>query len=237
MLAIAHRGASAYAPENTRAAFRRAIEMGADMIETDLQLTRDGAIVLVHDERIDRTTNGSGFVADHTLAALVSLDAGEWFAAEFAGERIVTLTEFEDEFASSIPACLEIKDPDATTATIDYLRATSSFRDAHLTSFSWESAVQAAASLDMPVGYLTREFTPGMIAQCVDHGLAQVCPHVEALDADLVALAHDRGLVVRAWGIRTPGDVDHLFATGVDGATSNWPDWITNHPQYRKALA
>jgi glycerophosphoryl diester phosphodiesterase len=237
MLAIAHRGASAYAPENTRAAFQRAIEMGADMIETDLQLTRDGAIVLVHDERIDRTTNGSGFVADHTLAALKALDAGEWFAADFAGERIMTLTEFEHEFALHVPACLEIKDPDATEATIAYLQATSAFRDAHLTSFSWESAVQAAANLDIPVGYLTREFTPAIITRCVDNGLAQVCPHVEALEAGLVALAHDRGLAVRAWGVRTGDDVDRLFATGADGATSNWPDWIINHAQYRKAPA
>src|SRR3970040_167766 len=90
---IAHRGASGTAPENTMAAFRRAIELGANFIETDLQLTRDAHLVAIHDVTLERTTNGHGTVRDHTLAELRQLDAGSWFSPEFAGEKIPTMDE------------------------------------------------------------------------------------------------------------------------------------------------
>src|SRR6478736_8242354 len=93
MLVIAHRGASGHAPENTLAAFRRAVMLGASFIETDLQLSRDARFVAIHDDTVNRTTNGQGKVHDLTLADLRRLDAGSWFGSEFAGERIPTLEE------------------------------------------------------------------------------------------------------------------------------------------------
>ncbi|TWU14096.1 Glycerophosphoryl diester phosphodiesterase [Symmachiella macrocystis] len=89
----AHRGASNTHPENTLAAFREAIRLGAQMIEFDVALTKDGQLVLLHDPTLDRTTDGSGPVGDFTLAELKKLDAGSWKSAEFAGERIPTLDE------------------------------------------------------------------------------------------------------------------------------------------------
>jgi glycerophosphoryl diester phosphodiesterase len=233
VLSIAHRGASAYAPENTRAAFELAITMGADMIETDAQVTRDGALVLIHDDRVDRTTDGSGLVADFTLDELRQLDAGSWFGEEFSGERLLTLDEFAVEFIPRLPACLEIKDPRATVPLIAALQAdTERYRHCHVTSFSWQAAVQAAAALEIPVGYLSRGFDDDVIAQCSARRIEQVCPPVRSLTRSLVAGAHASGLVVRAWGIKDQADVDRLFETGADGATSNWPDWITNHAGY-----
>ena len=93
MLVIAHRGASGHAPENTLAAFKRAVGLGATFIETDLQLTRDSRFVAMHDGTVNRTTNGQGKVHDMTMAELRRLDAGSWFGSEFAGERIPTLDE------------------------------------------------------------------------------------------------------------------------------------------------
>src|SRR5713226_3974996 len=93
MLVIAHRGASGYAPENTFAAFRKALAMGATFIETDLQLSRDARFVALHDPTVNRTTNGQGSVHDMTLADLRKLDFGSWFGSEFSGERIPTLEE------------------------------------------------------------------------------------------------------------------------------------------------
>ena len=93
MLSIAHRGASGYAPENTFAAFRKAVAMGAGFIETDLQLSRDARFVAIHDATVNRTTNGQGSVHEMTLADLRKLDAGSWFGSEYAGERIPTLEE------------------------------------------------------------------------------------------------------------------------------------------------
>src|SRR5277367_2784856 len=93
VLVIAHRGASGHAPENTLAAFKRAIALGATFIETDLQLSRDTRFVAIHDDTVNRTTNGHGKVHDLTLAELRRLDAGSWFGSEFTGERVPTLEE------------------------------------------------------------------------------------------------------------------------------------------------
>ena len=93
MLVIAHRGASGHAPENTLAAFKRALALGATFIETDLQLSRDSHFVAIHDDTVNRTTNGQGKVHDLSLAELRRLDAGSWFGSEFTGERIPTLDE------------------------------------------------------------------------------------------------------------------------------------------------
>lgn len=106
---IAHRGFSGAAPENTIAAIRAAIEIEADMAEIDVTLTSDGHIVVFHDETLDRTTNGSGRVSDFTLAELQQLDAGSWFAPEFAGERIPTLDAVLDEIDGQILLNVEIK--------------------------------------------------------------------------------------------------------------------------------
>lgn len=88
---FAHRGASGQFPENTMLAFEEALRSGVDGIELDVQLTKDGEVVIIHDEKVDRTTNGQGFVKDFTLAELEELDAGSWFSSKFAGQRLMTL--------------------------------------------------------------------------------------------------------------------------------------------------
>ena len=93
----AHRGWSTVYPENTLLAFKKAIEIGVDQIETDVRITRDGELVCIHDATVDRTTNGTGKVCDKLLSELKTLDAGSWKGAEFAGERIPTFIEFLDE--------------------------------------------------------------------------------------------------------------------------------------------
>ncbi|MGH2551745.1 MAG: glycerophosphodiester phosphodiesterase, partial [Thermomicrobiales bacterium] len=145
MQVIAHRGASGYAPENTRSAFERAIAMGAAAIETDITVTADGELVLVHDQLIDRISNGEGPVSDHTLAELRALDFGFWFGREFAGQRIVTVAEMIEEFLDRIPVVFEIKDPRATRPLIELLRATNSIERVQITSFIWYPLLEARA--------------------------------------------------------------------------------------------
>lgn len=108
-LTIAHRGASAYYPENTMAAFKAAIEMQADMLELDILLSKDGKVVVIHDETLDRTTNGTGPVAEQTLAELKQLDAGSWFDKKFKGEPIPTLRDALELAKDSINVNIEIK--------------------------------------------------------------------------------------------------------------------------------
>lgn len=109
---IAHRGASAYRPENTLAAFQHAIEQGADWFELDCTVARDLSVVVIHDDTLDRTTSGTGPIADLTLAQIRDLDAGSWFAAEYAGEPLPTLAESLDLAKGKIGVYCEIKNSD-----------------------------------------------------------------------------------------------------------------------------
>lgn len=108
-LAIAHRGASFYAPENTLPAFRLAIEMQADMIELDITSSRDGVPVIFHDVNLNKKSTGKGAVTNRNLNYLQSLDTGRWFNKKFAGTRMLTLQEFLDEFKGKICLNVEIK--------------------------------------------------------------------------------------------------------------------------------
>ena len=117
---IAHRGASAYAPENTMAAFRKAVQLGAPEVETDVGFTKDRALLLLHDRTLERTTSGSGRPEDHDLAYLKTLDAGSWmdprehpdfdWQQDYSGERLITLDELLAEFGDALTYHVEIKD-------------------------------------------------------------------------------------------------------------------------------
>ncbi|MGE3269224.1 MAG: glycerophosphodiester phosphodiesterase [Chloroflexota bacterium] len=234
MLIFAHRGASGYAPENTMPAFELAREMGAGGIETDIQVSKDGVLVLVHDTKVDRTSNGTGNVADFTWQELSALDAGGWFDARFAGERIVRLDQFLDWAIpnplepASLVLCLEIKAPAATEATIEALaaRGLTARPDLQLSSFDWDAAVRAHTALPgLVVGFLTPRFDKAEIERVLNAGLPQICPRADLLTPEMVTLAHERGLNVRAWGVGTREHLKLVYDCGADGTTLNWPDW------------
>ncbi|SVD04668.1 uncharacterized protein METZ01_LOCUS357522, partial [marine metagenome] len=105
---IAHRGASSYAPENTFAAFDLALDMGVNDIELDVHFTKDNYIVVIHDDTVERTTNGVGYVSGLTLAQLKKLDAGSWFGKDFTEQRISTLTEILDRYQGQLNFHIEI---------------------------------------------------------------------------------------------------------------------------------
>ncbi|MEE3004529.1 MAG: glycerophosphodiester phosphodiesterase family protein, partial [Chloroflexota bacterium] len=121
---IAHRGASAYTPENTFAAFDKALALGVDNVEFDVHFSADGHIVVIHDDTLDRTTNGSGPVTAQTLDRLRSLDAGEWFSAEFKGQSIPTLAHLLERYKGWLHFHIEIKGRGAGLAkrTADLVR-------------------------------------------------------------------------------------------------------------------
>ncbi len=119
---IAHRGASAYAPENTLSAFELAVEQAAHWFELDCTLSKDGEVVVIHDNTVDRTTNSKGGVGDLTVEQLARLDAGTWFDPKFAGERIPTLAEALDLAKDRIGVYIEIKNSDDDADLIDALQ-------------------------------------------------------------------------------------------------------------------
>lgn len=124
---IAHRGASYYAPENTMASFQKAVELGFDYIELDIRLSKDQQLVVIHDEDVKRTTNGSGAIGDFTVEELKMLDAGSWFSPDFSDERIPLLEDVLLQFGKKIGILIDVKSPETQPGIIDILSSLLSF--------------------------------------------------------------------------------------------------------------
>ena len=118
-LIVAHRGASTDAPEHTLAAYDAAVAQGADFLELDVRLSADGQLVVIHDARLERTTDGRGEVQEYTLQALKRLDAGGWFRPSFRGQRIQTVTELIERFRSRVRFAIELKEGSAISPGIE----------------------------------------------------------------------------------------------------------------------
>src|SRR6476661_5933958 len=153
---IAHRGASGHAPEHTFAAYDRAVDMGADYLEQDLQMTADGELVVLHDETLDRTTDASGPVAERTLDQLRGLDAGSWFDPRFAGERIPTLDAVLTRYGHDQRYYIETKAPGdgMEERLVELLRRHGLIEPAHE---HWQVLIQ---SFSEPSLRLMRELEP-----------------------------------------------------------------------------
>jgi glycerophosphoryl diester phosphodiesterase len=226
---VAHRGASGHAPENTLAAFRRAVELGANFIETDLHLSRDARFVAIHDATLERTTNGRGPVRALTLAELRELDAGSWFGPQFAGERIPTLEEIL-EFARQADAVfyLEIKAGAAwgfAHALVGALRDAGESARAVVLSFDpgTLAAVRRLEPASM-TGFLFDEPYPDAVARALRVGARQLAPRGDLVTPELVAEARRANLQVVTWTINEPVHMRALIAAGVNGIMSDYPD-------------
>jgi glycerophosphoryl diester phosphodiesterase len=226
-MAIAHRGASSYAPENTPAAYELALEMGATHIELDVHLSSDGVLVVIHDDTVDRTTDGSGPVAEHTLAELRALDAGGWFDGAFAGQRIPTLDEVLERYGPRAHLHIEIKGrtPGVVRETVAAVRAHRLAQSVTITSFMREALEETrAAAPELPTGWLVGEPTDEIIEQTLAMGLTQLCPRADHVTPELVQRLHALGLVVRAWGVPDESLMRRVVDAGADGMTVNFPD-------------
>ena len=243
-LNIAHRGASEYAPENTFAAFDKALDMDVNHVELDVHFSRDGHIVVIHDDSLDRTTDGSGPVADLTLAELRELDAGSWFGAEYAGERIRSLAELFERYKGRLHFHIEIKarpvlDTGAraeglASRVADLVRAYGLTDDVTITSFwrPWLDEVRAYAP-ELPTGWLVplgpTEWDDSIIEQAAALGFNQVCPRANITTPELVRTLHERGFVVRCHGVFSEDLMRHAVDCGADGMTINFPDKLTDY--------
>jgi glycerophosphoryl diester phosphodiesterase len=233
MLNIAHRGASGHAPENTLAAFRLAVEMGARFIETDLQLTRDARIVAMHDATVDRTTGGRGRVSKMTLAELRGLDAGAWYLSDdgrsFKGERVPTLDEIL-QFAreADVSFYLELKATQMwgfESSLAGTLKTSGELARAVVISF--DPAVLGTVRKAEPLlmtGLLVEQANPDAIEKAVAIGARQILPKVDHVTPEFVPRAHQKDLQVITWTVNEPEKMRELIATGVDGIITDYPD-------------
>jgi glycerophosphoryl diester phosphodiesterase len=234
---IAHRGASGFAPENTLAAFRKAVELGAGFIETDLQLSRDARLLALHDDTVDRTTNGRGAVSAKTLEELRRLDAGSWFrrpghkdaVPEFAGERIPTIQEvlaFGREHDIGLHLEVKATGPSgAEHAIVGALHAANEIPRSVVLSFE-PTTLRRVRELDPLVvtGFLYNERLPAASATAVNVGARQLLPRVDRVTPELVRDAHAHDLKLVTWTVNEPDRMKELILAGVDGIITDYPD-------------
>jgi len=231
-LLIGHRGYPALCPENTLASFERAMQAGCDMIELDVTLTRDRKVVVIHDDTLDRTTNGKGPVSGHALEEIKALDAGSWFDARFAEERVPELSEVIKLTAGRCMLNIEIKESafeaiypvDAIEHQVVKLVKTSGAMDRVIISSFDTRILERIAAMDAPPA----------VAYISDHGADKSVlemllkmrsfswhPRFKILTRAQVDMLHAAGLKVFPWTINTRKEAEKLLALGVDGLICN----------------
>jgi glycerophosphoryl diester phosphodiesterase len=230
---IGHRGAMAYAPENTGASFRAAKARGCTWVEFDVRLSRDGVPVLIHDAALKRTTDGKGRVAAHDYAYLAELDAGRWFAPDFEGERILTLAravallgelglganielkpvrKHQTEMAAAVSAVLTARWPDHLPPPL-------------LSSFDRKVlAALAALNGPWPRGYIAKALPRRWRTEAKRLGCCSIhCAH-SRLKAKQARAVKSEGFVLAAYTVNDTARAAKLFDWGVDAVFSDAPD-------------
>ena len=234
-LNYAHRGASYYAPENTLSAFRLARDMGADAIELDVQLSHNGTVMVIHDSTVDRTTDGSGAVADLALAELKELDAGSWFPSAFAGEHIPTLVEVFETVGQDLLLNLELKmrgsEPAGLEEAVSSLIAHYGMDDQVLISSFSPLALQRVRRshphlpLALLYGAYLSEVKLARWVQDLDP-LAALHPEHHLLDESHLSWAREHGCRINTWTVDEPEEMQRLLDLGVDGIITDRPDLL-----------
>lgn len=234
---IAHRGASAYAPENTAAAFRIAHEMAVDEVETDAQLSADGEVVLCHDPTLARYGHGPTLVEETAWPELAALDMGAWFSPHlYGGERMLRLNDLLAAYGDRFTYHVELKGTaDGLAAEVHGCLVRHGLLDACIvTSFRYEALV-AMRQVDESVrlGWLVDEIADEVVERARALALFQLCPRAACVTEAQVATVRDVVAEVRAWGLggspeQVQGLARRVLESGCNGATIDWPDWLAH---------
>lgn len=232
-LIIAHRGASACAPENTLAAFERAFSLGADGIELDVTLTRDGVPVVIHDDTVDRTTNGTGAVAQMTLEEIQSLDAGRWCSTEFRGEKVPTLAEVLKTVGQRGIVNVELKGTNLKSdgleaAAIRAVESAGMQERVILSSFNpirlWRAA-RINSSIER--GLLYTDTLPIFLRRAWFRPLVRpraLHPIHRMVKPGYVRRVREMGYKINTWTVDDPAEMKRLIGLGVNAIITKRPD-------------
>lgn len=231
----AHRGASAYAPENTRSSFVKAMEMEAGGIELDVHLSRDGYVVVCHDEKVDRTSNGSGWIRDMTLSELKALDFGSWYSIQFAGERIMTLEEVLD-LISNWQGILNIELKSGVILydglekkVVELLRSYNMIERTIISSFNHYSLLTIKElEPDLKIGllYMAGLVEPWEYAKKL--GAEAIHPLYFNMQPPIIKGCKEHGIIMNPFTVDLPDAIKALTIAGVDGIITNVPDVANN---------
>lgn len=241
-IVAAHRGVPSLAPENTMAGYKLAYDLGADMIETDLKITKDGHIVIMHDNTVDRTTNGTGRVGDLTLEELRALDAGGKFSTEFKGEKVPTFKEFLQEFkGKEVVLLVELKDTGIEEQVIKEIEEANMVDQVVLQSFNLGSMTKINdLKPEIPIGYLFSTGVPETEAgklknaqKMLEYGTSQkvtINASYGSVYQELNTYVRQRGMLNMHWTFRDEGSFGDKLKEGMIGPITDYTQWLTDSP-------
>ncbi|MEH7331985.1 glycerophosphodiester phosphodiesterase family protein [Neobacillus drentensis] len=239
-LKIGHRGAAGYCPENTFASFNKALELGVDFLEIDIQMTRDGELIIIHDPTVNRTTNGKGRVKDLTLKEIHELDAGSWFHPRFAGEKVPTFSEFLDKYAGVTGLLIELKKPSlypqieekvATELIKRGLASEESKQQIIIQSFDKISLKRVHHLLpSVPIGVLIKNTVVNGLSTNELIGFSSfasyVNPKITMINKRLIKRIQRHGFKTIIWTVKKKSDAKLLRHFDINGIVSDYPDYI-----------
>jgi len=217
-----HRGAAGLEPENTLRSIRKAIDLGVDRVEIDVRVTRDDQLVVIHDETVDRTTNGHGYVRDLTFNELRKLDAGK-------GERIPTLEEVLKLTKGKVILQIELKAAEATEPTVHLVERNKAEREVIITSFMHE-LLRRVHDLNpvLRTGALFFDVQGDICQKAIDVHSEAIHVYYRNVDSKLVDKAHKRGLKISVWNPDEKEDMKKMISLNVDVIGTNRPDILLN---------
>ena len=224
---FAHRGASEYAPENTMLSFNLGIFMGANGIETDVQMTKDNIPVLFHDNTLERVTGQPGSIGHYTYEELRQFNVinGDLF------DKILKFEDFLIHFGfRPLTFAIELKEAQAAEPAADLIRKYGIENKVTVTSFKYDAllAIRAYAP-ELKTGYLTKLVDDALLTQMKADGIGELCPLGSIVTRELVEQWHQLGFNVRAWGITNEHWMRHAYDAGVNGITVNFPDKLQSY--------
>lgn len=231
MLIIGHRGARGHAPENTMASFQKALDLGVDGIELDVQMTKDGKVVVCHDHSLGRTSNGKGWIVDYTRDELRQLDFGSWFSPEYAGEKIPSLREVLQWSAkTSLLVNLEIKNGpviyEGIEEKVSALIHENRMVDRVVVSSFYHPTLVKMKQLDPVIKtgllYASRPMDPWLQLRATDAD--NIHPHWHYIDAAWISATRPHGAQIFAWTINEMREWEYISHLGVDAIVSDYPD-------------
>lgn len=215
VLVISHRGASGKYPENTMAAFRMATEIKVDIIELDVRRSKDGHLVVIHDAKLGRTTNGEGRVREKTLAELKALSAGAWFGEKYAGEKIPTLDEVLAWAQDKLPLVIDVKIPGMEEELVKLVEKYQMVNQVVIRSWG--------ARFLEKLKSLNRDLITFSLSNNTN-GLEDILGvRYRDITSELVAKAHGEGKLVWVWTVDDQRAMRRYINMGVDGIISNYP--------------
>ena len=223
----AHRGASSYAPENTMVSFDKGLELGANGIELDLQKTKDGKIVIFHDNIIDNKSNGKGKIEDYTYEELSKLDFGSWFGEEYKDEKIVLFQDFAKKYIhrKNITFAIELKVVGIEKEVLEIIQEYSNLEKIYISSFKYDALKNMRRINDkIRLSWLVEKIDNDNIDKLLEINASQICPNAFSVTEQDIKYAISKGLGVRLWGVKNEDIMKKVYKMNIEGMTVNFPD-------------